>query len=468
MPFSHHDQVQIDRFFSEIEPLLPAYRFPSFRFIAVRCDAEWVLFHGVLALHATHSPLEPLFLTESLLAGEVGISEIAGSPLDFLRLIVGPGISAGNRQLIFPPESSGHHRAFHRVFDGAANPHERAASLTVSGSNNYYRFVQEQTITRELKTASVPFDSIAELASHFRMNFEPSMNLHVDIHASGVCEVTDDSYLKVGMASVAVRLASQLQTDKVRVSLRGRLRDGSNTRLADLGFDWKQADGGEWISNSSFPFPEGKSLTCTLSYAGLVQQECAIEEPVEFHNTVRFALNLFGDADAAFARVLNDPKATNRDGREFEATVNAILSLAGFQTAAVDRIPDLGEMPDILASDPIGNLLVVECTLKLPNATDKFDKLFNRAEAIRLALHRVGLTQLRVLAVLATVIPQDKIVAYMEDARKAGILLWGREQVQALQQQAKTQTATEIFDAIAAQDEMMALYAAYDDRSEEP
>jgi len=461
VPLFHHDQAQADLFLSEIEPMQAAYCFPNFRFIALQCKNEWIVFHGILSLDTAPALSVPPFQTRTIFAGEVRLADVANSAQDFIRRITSSGITIGDRRFTFPAEQSGNHRAHCRSFDGAINPLERAGSLVIVGSSNHYPFAQDQAITRELKTAATAFNSIAELASHYRMNFQPSMNLHVEVWAPAVCEITEDSCVKLDSGCVAVRLASELQNDKVRVSLRGLQRDGSVVRLPDLILNWRRSADGEWISSTTFPFAQGKKLTCTLIYDGLVQQECTVGEPVALRNTMRFALNVFGDAESAFTKVIDDPKATNRDGREFEATANAIFSLAGFKTAAVDRIPGLQEMPDIIASDPSGNLLIVECTLNLPKAADKLAILFNRAEAIRSALDDAGLTHVKVVSLLATLIPQEKLNPYLKDAREAGVLLWGREQMHALQQRANTQTANEIFDSLATEHELLKLLNSY-------
>jgi hypothetical protein len=460
MPFTPFDQAKIDGFFSEIELFQVAYKSTSFRFLAVRCKDDWVLFHGILTLNKTTATYLSEFETDNILAGEIPLSQIAKSPRDFLHKISTIGIELRGRPLVFPAEHSGFHTAFHRSFDGAQNPRDRAGEITINGSNDYHNYLHQPVILRELKTGPVSFNSIAELATYYGMKFDPWTNLHIETIAPSVCEVAEGSHLKLGNASINVRLPAELNPEKVRLALRGRSRDGLETRLEDPNLSWTGGSSRDWLGVADVIFPEGKSITCMLSYERFIQEERVISEPIALSNTLRFVIDLFEQKNEAFERVINDFKIKDRDGRELEAAVAAMLSLVGFRVIAVDHIPGLQEVPDVVAADATGNLLVFECTLNLPNAADKLDKLSRRHETIRQGLNSVGLEHIRTLPVLAVALPRQKIAPYIDDARKAGILLWGREDLHRLRLWTETQTAEAVFAAVSAELDMINLLAA--------
>jgi hypothetical protein len=198
-------------------------------------------------------------------------------------------------------------------------------------------------------------------------------------------------------------------------------------------------------------------LDCILSYDGLIQEERTVKEPVHLHNTLRLAYDLFDPDDKAFERVIEDRKIKNRDGRELESTLSAILALAGFRLVAVDHLPGLEEMPDIIAADDRGNLLVIECTLSLPNADDKLAKLHHRHYVIRRALNEARLDHIETVPVLAVALPRTQLEPYLADAQKAGILLWGREDLHRLRADAYLVSADRLFDMIAAEHAMLSI-----------
>jgi SepF-like predicted cell division protein (DUF552 family) len=195
-----------------------------------------------------------------------------------------------------------------------------------------------------------------------------------------------------------------------------------------------------------------------LSYDGFVQHGRTITEPISLRDPLYFAFDLFDLKRTAFKNVIDNNKIRNRDSRELEATVAAMLSLVGFRLITVDRIPDLQEVPDIVAADPNGNLLLVECTLNLPRADDKLDKISRRFRTVRDALDNAGFETTRVLPVLAVALPTEAVSRYRGDAQKAQVLLWSRKELHELRQWTHTHTSFEVFEIIAHQYELMNLY----------
>ncbi|MBU6297005.1 MAG: hypothetical protein KJS68_02075, partial [Alphaproteobacteria bacterium] len=194
------------------------------------------------------------------------------------------------------------------------------------------------------------------------------------------------------------------------------------------------------------------SVACTLSYGNFVQHQQIITEPLSLHDPLRFVYGQWNSAGKAFAEIIDRREAGGRAGEDFEDCVAAMLSLCGFRTLSVDRLPGLNKLaPDIVAADTKGNLLIVECTVKLPKADDKLGNLFNRYKAIREGLDRAGLDHIQTLPVLAVALSRDDISSYLGAAKDAGILLWGREDLHKLKCSVESKSANEIFDAIKAE-----------------
>ena len=450
MSLSQHDQGEIDKFFADIEPFQPAYRFPSFRYLAIRNKDEWILLHGVVALNQLDPPLPSSFRTLNIRAGEVPLSNIALTTQKFIHNLTNGRIEIGGEEFKFPPEQLGSHRAHHVPFDGSRYESDRAGKLIINGANNYYHVAQAPEISQQLRVSPFALTSISELAARYKMKFDSSSSIHVEIHAPSVCETLDRSSLESDVAHVEIRLAGQLETTKVGLSLRGVTRNGGDANPAASPLEWRREEAtGDWRCIVQVPFEDGKSLTCILSYDGKIQNERILAQSVGATDPLFAICRAFDPMNVAFRDVIDDPNMKNRDGLDLEEGVAALLSLAGFRVIAVDHVPGFQGIPDIVAAERNGDILLVECTLKLPNADNKLDKLSRRHQFVRENLDRAGLGHARALALLAVAQPTQKIAPYKLDAQKAGVVLWGREDMHRLRGWLETHTAEDIYDEIA-------------------
>lgn len=448
MTLSQHDQARVDDFFSEIAGFADAYRHPSLRYLLLRNKDEWSLLQGVVALN-THVPISPdQFETSDVVAGEIPLSDLAASAKDFLGMLLKGKFEIAGRTAIFPPEQSGSYSTYNRPFDGSVLPPDRTGQLTINGTRNFHYLPNEAPIIRQLKSSLYAFSSISELAKHYRMDFPPGSGIHVDFYAPRVAEVTDRSRIALGNVSIELWLAGTLDPKKAQLRLNGIARDGQNVRLPAPDIQWSRNEQGDWTGEIELGFADGKAVDCTLVYADFVQQKTSIEEPPALGDTLRFVYEQLDPQSSALKRVINDSRIKNRDGRELEIAVAAMLSLSGFRLLSLDRVPELEEAPDIVAADPRGNLLIVECTLSVPNAADKMGKLFRRHHTIREQLDRAGLDRVQTVPLLALTLPGDKISSYLNDATKADVLMWGRERLHDLREDCARMSASELFDKI--------------------
>ena len=92
----------------------------------------------------------------------------------------------------------------------------------------------------------------------------------------------------------------------------------------------------------------------------------------------------------------------------------------------------LKEGPDILASTPSGNLLVVECTTGLLNEGNKLAKLTRRTILIKEKLMASGYSHLVVQPIITTTLPRNSVVTDLEDAGKASIAVVCKEELESL------------------------------------
>jgi hypothetical protein len=95
--------------------------------------------------------------------------------------------------------------------------------------------------------------------------------------------------------------------------------------------------------------------------------------------------------------------------------------MLGFNTCHLGGTKVLQDGPDILGATPIGNVVVIECTIGTLKADSKMPKLLARTAAVREQLSKAGHAHLRVLPVMVTTLPRDEIASELGDAVSNGV-----------------------------------------------
>src|SRR5947209_18930713 len=97
--------------------------------------------------------------------------------------------------------------------------------------------------------------------------------------------------------------------------------------------------------------------------------------------------------------------------------------MLGFGVAQIGTPSRTSDAPDIIATTPNGNFLVVECTTGLLRGDDKLGKLYDRTQRIRDRL----LSPTIVLPVIVTSKPLSHVEPDVERAVQLGIAVLARE-----------------------------------------
>lgn len=319
--------------------------------------------------------------------------------------------------------------------------------LVITGDSQGYAHRQNQDFNREVKASAISYDSLAALGARYGLDFQDHMNFCAEIYASRVAEiseVTRDEF----QGRIKVRLASGLSPEDAVISVRSKNHPTARAHPLELAAApvWRTGLDGGWISEVVLTVPEPEAiLSVVVSYAGIVQHQRELGPQRTHINSLRVAFAAFEPKEGALATVLANEKIRDRDPAELERTVAAILAMRGFSIITADRIPGLQEIPDILAADTDGNILVVECTLKLPNTEEKIAKLHRRREIIQRAFAGTRQADTEVLAVLAIPQSAQTLAAYQEQAARAEILLLDRSELMRLAEDERAANSTEVF-----------------------
>ena len=322
--------------------------------------------------------------------------------------------------------------------------------LMIQGDSQRYVHSQNGDFHREVKANARSYDSLAALGAAFGLEFQDYMNFCADIYAAPVTEIGELSRTEE-RAKVIVWLAPGLSAENVTIAARLKTAPSGRASPLDAAFcpTWQPNADGAQVCEMDIGIADPEAiLSVVVSYAGIVQQERSVS-PVRMHvNSLRAALAAFQPDEDALQAVLANQKLRDRDPAELERAVAAILALRGFRVITADRIPGLQEVPDILAADADGNILVVECTLNTPNSEDKLAKLHRRREHIRRAFQGTRQSETEVLGLLAIPQTEETLRGYREQASRLQILMWNKDELNRLAQDESLPNSAEIFDGL--------------------
>jgi len=452
MTLAEYHSRTIDKFFVELEPLLPAYRHRVLRYLAAQTDKGTYLLNLALVLSPQEAEAVPSpYQTKNILCREIALDETGFGPRELIMAFGTGSLQIAGATLMFPSDHSGQHSAHAFPFDGAAGGRfGQVGRLIIMGDSQGYVYRQDQDFNREVKASAMSYDSLAALSARFGLEFQDHMNFAAEIIASRVAEISDltrDDF----HGRLKVRLAPNLSTKNAVISVRSKTETAVRAHPLQLTAApvWGTDEDGWSTSEVGIAITEtDEILSVVVSYAGIVQHQREFGPQRTHANSLRMAFAAFEPREGALAAVLANEKIRDRDPAELERTVAAVLAMRGFSVITADRIPGLQEVPDILAADADGNILVVECSLKLPNSDDKIAKLHRRRETVVRALAGTRQADRGVIAVLAIPQSAQTLEAYQDQAIRADVLLLDRSALMQLADDDRIANSAEIYASL--------------------
>lgn len=435
---SPHEIEQIEKFFSTIDPWFKAYAHIGLSYFAVRKDGEINLLQARLFLNTAPSAIPQAHIeTASVLAGHFNFTELGMKLRDFVdRLVENGEIDTPLGKFKFPSEKDREFSAYFDPFhqEGIASGN-RLSVLTITGARKY-SFIEQTKFDWELKAAPQPFDSLDELLSILVLGGKREDSANIEIVAYHVAEMNFNSVVSGTDAKPSVFLAKSLDTSKCqigyRVFMHGKVVDRGSIQGGNL--TWSEQDkslqGEGWVG-----IPQGAVLHCVASYAGYAQHQGWIADPTHSQNSRRVSLEAFDDRLEILRDYLFEEQKPRKSARDFEFGVAWLMWMLGFSITQVGGTARTSDAPDILATTPQGNVLVVECTTGLLKTENKLAILVDRTEAVRKRLASSGNSHLKLLPIIVTAKTKEEVKADLEQAHKLGVVVVTQEDLLELLQQ---------------------------------
>jgi len=436
---SPNDKDRIEEFFSTIDPWINAYSNIGLSYFAVqKDDQKYLLLQARLFLNTASSSIPEMSVeTASIVAGHFNFSDLGLSVREFVNSIVENGtLATPIGKLVFPTEDDGRMSAYFDPFhqEGVASGN-RLSVLSISGARKY-TFIEQRKFDWELKAAITPFDSLDELLSLLVLGGARNDSTNIEVVAYHVAAINFQSVVGGVEARPSVFLAKSLDSSKCqigyRVFMHGKVVERGALQGEELA--WSMQDNFNH-GVGRVEIPQGAVLHCVASYDGFAQHQGWVADPAHSQNSRRVSLEAFDDRLEVLRDYLFEEQKPRKNARDFEFGVAWLMWMLGFNVNQIGGTGRSSDAPDILATSPQGNVLVVECTTGLLKAENKLANLIDRTESVRKRLASSGNGHLKLLPVIVTAKTKDEVKADLEQAQKLGILVVTQESLTELMQQ---------------------------------
>lgn len=432
MAFDVHSLKNIQDFYQAISPWESGYQNNSFTYVAVQRNSSFVIVQGALWLNASprKTPLNS-FSSENVRAGHFQLSDLGMTFRDVVSELGKGSITTPQGNFLFTPKkATDHHGAyFTPLHPSALQAQSRINVLKLAG--------EKQLLTREpsvldweLRSSTVPFDSIHELLSEYGVGGLFDDAITIEVIASAVMGFEGDtSKISGETAHINIRLANTLDIRNASVGYReinqGRVKRGV---LAGEQFSWKQTDEMQ-IGSFDLTVEKAAILHCYAIYSKVAQTHWFITDPTTSQNSRRVVVETFDPGLAILTEFMGRSRGKSYDARDLEVAVAWMFWMLGFSTVQLGSTARTQDFSDVVLVTPQGHLAIVECTIGLLKAGDKLAKLVARYVMLRDRLDKSNNRHLKLLPIMVSPLPRAELQADLEQAERLGVLVLAREQL---------------------------------------
>lgn len=369
----------IQRFLTAIGPALRAYRCLALSFVAIVHEGEEVVLGMTLRLSVDPPPISmPEIWTQSLRAAQILLPNAAETLPDIIELLLsGHGLLAGDHLLKLLPSSQDKYSSYHEASAlSIRKPVRFLERLFVRGESKWTLINSTQhDHNRELQSKG--FEALYDLLQEYGL--DDSQDTYVEVLASPLPVFVSGSKIEGPSMRIVARLPKELSHENFQVAIRSanRAERGTRRSIDSTEFEWATVSEYHTATFCGQVTP-GSVLECSALYAGTNFDLIQLYDPATFSNARRMVVELNDPGLKHLSNVLT--KIRERDYKlrnDFEAAVAVLFHMLGFDTIRIGGSKKLTDGPDIYATTPNGDLLVVECTSGSFNS-DKLGKLITR------------------------------------------------------------------------------------------
>jgi hypothetical protein len=430
MPLNDSSDKLLAEFYSAISAWDHTYTNSSFLFVALRDADHFEILQGALWLSAEHSAI-PLskFASENVLAGHLKLADLG---MDYQRTIgelLSGKLKTPMGELRFSPvNGQSYHSLTYLPVHPSTQTSQRRLNVVRLGGDRPTVEQRQPLLDWELRAASEPFDSLADLLQAYNLGALFGDVKTIEIIATPVMIVADSSTISGAKASIDIQAASTCDTSNASVGF-NIYSTGKVVRrglLSTTDFAWERAPD-KIVGRATLDVPPGAVVHCFANYCGLTQAHWWVADPTTAQNSRRTVYESFDGELAVLKEFLTRSNTRGRDARDLETAIAWLFWMLGFSIVHLGSTGRTQDAADLILVAPSGNFAVVECTTGILRTDSKLPLLIARTERVRKRLEATTNRHLKVMPIMITTLTREEIRADIEEAERLGVLVLARD-----------------------------------------
>lgn len=285
----------------------------------------------------------------------------------------------------------------------------------------------DRKLDNKLRLHAVPFDGVQDVLSWLGLPDPRDRDWmpHISIVVLPPADIIlNESGLSKEQLSLTVVAHSPAERDTISLMVRtspGAEPTASRLQVAPK-LKWEKDALGPWKGTARIPTPAADAaLAVLMSGPDFVRRHWFIDTAKS--RNVRFVeMQVYDRELRQLKKYLSNP--VERDSAKFERAVACGLFLKGYSST----LPVETDAPDILSVTPGGQILIVECSVRVSDVHSKLGKLVDRRLALTKALEASGHPR-EVISVLVCSMPRANIALSDDEFKDQKVLLVAHEDI---------------------------------------
>lgn len=392
------------------------------RYVALCAPEGYVILSASIALHPLGPQKDVSFAidTGALIAGQIQQFPVAKEKLLTILKDASRGLLLlDHKQLRLPGNPPHVHSSGSATGDSWFSPLEfRITGGALPAQSRPQAYARDN----ELRASTPPFDGLTDLFGWLGLDASSLSGNPSSIAifiGPPVDLIFDQCKLSADQLRLVLHAHPSLDTRRIGVAVRAVPGIGISGRIqAKDQFVWKDSTDSRREAVADISVPESDSALVVLMVGSATVRRQWLIDPTKARNNRYLAVQHF-DTEL---RKIRDAVLEASESRRFEQGVAALLFVLGF--SAVIQIET--NSPDLIVSTPGGRLILVECTLRIADFSEKVGKLVDRRGSLVKSLRNSGHFS-QIVAVLVCRLPRDQIPVQEENLKHHEIVLVSQE-----------------------------------------
>lgn len=304
----------------------------------------------------------------------------------------------------------------------------------------YFSNDELDPLDHALRISSPPFDGLSDILGHLGLpNIIESSDPHyIEIVINPPIDIViDQTTLSKNVLNVALIAHVNFAETETYLTIRTLPGHALENRIDITSkIKWTSIDGKYKTGEASITLPESDSVLTMLIVGNHTVRRHWITDKEKTRNS-RLLSILHFDNELSKTKhfVFNDT-----DSRHFEKGIASLLFIYGFNPCQ----PAESDAPDLIMLTPGGRVVIVECTLKIGDFSNKLGKLVDRRGDLKKAFYAQN-TSIDPVALLICRQPNDQIATKKEELKGHQVILLTHENLTELMEKIQNPTHPDIF-----------------------